>query len=315
MSDNSNANAARGRIDFMYVFDVTEGNPNGDPDNAGSPRIDSRTGHGIVTDVCIKRKIRNYVGTTAETLAGGTARNGIFVQQAAVLNRRIDESEEALGPPLTAGEDDAAGKGKGKKGSKDKSPALSKEEKESLRHAWLCERYFDVRAFGQVLSTGDNPLPPLRGPIQFTNFKSTHPIDVRTMSITRCAVTNEADAEKERTMGKKYVVPYAAYVGYGFYSPYAARKTGFDADDFDTLVSALRLMWDTERSAMRGFVSPRLLAIFNHNRPTGDCSAHNCFDTVRLVLQSDRTRPASWSNFNVETEAVPNGVSRNVLWL
>ncbi len=294
---------ANNRIDFMYIFDVTEGNPNGDPDNEGRPRVDPDNGLGIVTDICIKRKIRNYVAAAKPN----DPRFGIFVQQAAVLNNVIEESAEAvseIGAVATKSEKKAT------KAPKTQDKRAEELAIERARHAWLCDRYFDIRAFGQVLSTSDKPLPPLRGPVQFTNFKSTHPIRTRTMSITRCAVTNVSDEEKKRTMGKKFVVPYAAYVGYGFYSAHAAGKTGFNRQDLELLVESLALMWESDRSAMRGFISPRYIACFSHDSVLGDCPAQRCFDTIRLAYPNGA--PGCWDDIAIHRESPPVGVSCTV---
>ncbi|EHM10678.1 CRISPR-associated protein Cas7/Csd2, subtype I-C/DVULG [Thermanaerovibrio velox DSM 12556] len=245
------------RYDFVYFFDVVDGNPNGDPDAANMPRIDAETGIGLVTDVCIKRKVRNYVYITRNEGPG----YGIFVKEKAVLNNFIDEAREQ--------EEVKARKTEG-------------EMVEAARN-WMCRKYYDVRAFGAVMSTGKNA-GQVRGPIQLTFARSLEPIVALEHSITRMAVATEAEAKEQsggnRTMGRKYTVPYGLYRAYGFVSAHLAAQTGFSKDDLDLFWEALQVMFEHDRSAARGLMSARALIVFEHETALGNKPAHELFERV-----------------------------------
>ena len=220
------------RYDFIYFFDVKDGNPNGDPDAGNLPRVDPETGHGLVTDVCLKRKVRNFVSLTrpsADTF-------GIFVREKAVLNETIERA-------YTESAEVKAALAAWEAYKKDKKSAKPEKAYEDVARDWLCHNFYDIRAFGAVLSTGDEKEVPgvkakikmtagqVRGPVQFAFGRSVDPIVTSEHSITRCAVTNEKDLVKERTMGRKFTVPYGLFRAHGFINPFLAKQTGFGGED------------------------------------------------------------------------------------
>ena len=273
----------KNRVDFIYIFDVADGNPNGDPDAGNQPRVDPETGRGLTTDVCLKRKVRNYV----DVAKNGTPGYDIFIQEAAVLDNRVLEVYEQ--PEV-------------KKAAKDK-------QKESAKKA-LCDKYYDIRAFGAVIATKDKQ-GQVRGPIQLTFARSVDPIVSQTHAITRMAVTKEADKDKERTIGRKSTVPYGLYVAYGFVSANLARQTGFSQDDMDIFWSALENMFDTDRSAARGMMSARKLIVFEHSTELGNAPANKLFDLVKIEKKAGVTVPRSFEDYEVSIDdsKLPNGVT------
>lgn len=272
----------KNRVDFVYIFDVQDGNPNGDPDAGNLPRVDNENGCGLVTDVCLKRKIRNYVDASR----AGKSGYGIFIQEAVVLDNRVEEIYA--------------------------SDAVCKQPKDgqkvSARKA-LCEKYFDIRAFGAVIATKDKQ-GQVRGPIQLTFARSVDPVVSHSHSITRMAVTKESDKEKEKTMGRKATVPYGLYICHGFVSANLAHQTGFSEDDLDLLWEALENMFDNDRSAARGLMSPRKLILFEHSTELGNAPANKLFDLVKVEKKSDVAVPRSFNDYNVEIneENLPQGV-------
>jgi len=236
------------RHDFLLLFDVTDGNPNGDPDAGNMPRIDPETGQGLVTDVCLKRKVRNYV----EMSKGGAEGFEIFIQEKGILNRQIEDAYKNLDIDLQKDPEDVAD---GKK-RKDKGKAQGAEIEKG--RAWLCKRKYDIRMFGAVLMTGPNA-GQVRGPVQLTFARSVDPITAFEVSITRMAVASEEEAEKQggdnRTMGRKAILPYGLYVAKGFFSAPFAQKTGVTQEDLELFWKALEGMWDIDRSASRGMMS------------------------------------------------------------
>lgn len=273
----------KNRYDFVLIFDVQDGNPNGDPDAGNLPRVDAETGQGIVTDVCLKRKVRNYVQMTQDPAKG----RDIFVKEKAILNQLIDGAYKAIGIDLAkvpADEKDGkkrndAGKGQGK-------------EVEKAR-CQMCRDYFDVRAFGAVMSTGANA-GQVRGPVQMTFGRSVDPIVTLEHSITRMAVATEAEAEKQsgdnRTMGRKNTVPYGLYISHGFVSAHLAAQTKFTEDDLKLLWDALTNMFEHDRSAARGLMATRKLIVFKHKSALGDGPSHMQFGRVK-VTRKDETKP------------------------
>lgn len=251
------------RFDFVLYFDVKDGNPNGDPDAGNLPRIDAETGMGIVTDVCLKRKVRNYVLLAKN----GQKPNDIFIKEKAILNLLIKEAHE-------------------NSGAKDKQKA---EKTESARQ-WMCHNYYDVRTFGAVLTTGENA-GQVRGPIQMTFGRSLEPIVALEHSITRMAVTTEAESEKQggdnRTMGRKYTVPYGIYRAHGFISPFLAAQTGFSEQDLELFWKALLEMFDHDRSAARGLMCTRALVVFEHESPLGSKPTHELFARITHKRTND----------------------------
>ena len=273
------------RYDFIYLFDVQDGNPNGDPDAGNLPRIDFETGQGLVTDVCLKRKVRNYV----QTKVGGDPLSQIFVKEAAVLNGEIDKAYVAL--DLDA---------------KDKT---KESENKGKARQYMCEHYYDIRTFGAVMSTGDNA-GQVRGAVQLTFARSIDPVVTSEHTVTRMAVTDEKDKEKERTMGRKATVPYGLYRAHGFISAALARETTFSEDDLDLLWEALKNMFDLDRSAARGLMAARRLIVFKHKDDLGNAPAHKLFELVKVEAK-DPSRPArSFSDYEitVDESKLPKGV-------
>lgn len=277
----------KNRIDFVYLFDVQDGNPNGDPDAGNLPRVDAETGMGLVTDVCLKRKVRNYV-QVAKNCSDGY---DIFIKEKTVLNNLIDASHE-----------DETVKTKEKPGDKTEAARVV-----------MCGNYYDVRTFGAVMSTGKNA-GQVRGPIQFTFARSIDPIAAAEHSITRMAVATEKEAEKQsgdnRTMGRKATVPYGLYVCHGFISANLAQQTGFSEDDLALFFEALQNMFDVDRSAARGLMSAQKLIIFKHDSVLGNAPANKLFDRVK-VEKNCAGAPRSFADYTVtiDKDGLPNGVT------
>jgi CRISPR-associated protein Csd2 len=280
--------AIQNRYEFVYLFDVTNGNPNGDPDAGNLPRLDPETNQGLVTDVCLKRKIRNYV----EIAKGGKPGCGIYVQERAVLNQRHQGAYDALGvkPEI-------------KKLPKDQAKARELTD-------WMCLNYYDIRTFGAVMTTEVN-CGQVRGPVQLAFAHSIEPIVPLEISITRMAVTNERDLEKERTMGRKYIVPYGLYRAHGFISAKLAEKTGFSDDDLQLLWDALSSMFEHDHSAARGEMSARKLVVFKHESALGNAPAHKLFELVNVRRANGTDTPGrSFNDYRIEVEGAkaPAGV-------
>jgi len=294
------------RFDFVLLFDVQDGNPNGDPDAGNLPRIDPESGHGLVTDVCLKRKLRNYVLAAKQESEGFE----LFVKEKEVLNRLIEGAFEKLGINL---EEPPASKKDGERRLVQGKAQGS--EVESAR-AEMCRRYFDVRAFGAVMSTGANA-GQVRGPIQLTFGRSVDPIVTLEHSITRVAVTKEEDAEEQggdnRAFGRKNTVPYGLYRAHGFVTPAFAAQTGFSQADLDLLWEAIKNMFDIDRSAARGLMTSRSLIVFKHGSPLGNARAADLFERVEVRRRSeDASRPPrAFADYevSVRTESMPAGVS------
>jgi CRISPR-associated protein Csd2 len=272
------------RYDFVLLFDVQDGNPNGDPDAGNLPRIDPETGQGLVTDVCLKRKIRNYVAIAKSSMPGFD----IFIKEKAILNVLIEKAHELVGTSLDIAAEEAPG-AKGK--SKGKAKATG--DKVDLARNKMCELYFDVRTFGAVMSTGANA-GQVRGPVQLTFGRSIDPVVTLEHSITRMAVATKEEAEKQggdnRTMGRKNTVPYGLYLAHGFVSPALAAQTGFSDADLGLLWTALETMFEHDRSAARGLMSTRALVIFEHALSLGCAPAHSLFDRVKAVRRTPVAR-------------------------
>lgn len=278
--------AIANRYEFVLLFDVENGNPNGDPDAGNMPRIDPETGHGLVTDVCLKRKIRNHVALCKEGKEGFK----IYIQEKSVLNRTNEEAYLAYD-------------------LKPEAKKLPKKIEDALKvTGWMCKNFYDIRSFGAVMTTEIN-CGQVRGPVQLAFAKSVEPIMQQEVSITRMAVTNEKDLDKERTMGRKYIVPYGLYVAHGFVSAPLAEKTGFSGDDLDMLWDALANMFEHDRSAARGLMSSRKLIIFKHENRTGNAPAHKLFDLVQVKRAEGAAGPArSFADYTVAVGQAPAGV-------
>lgn len=293
----------KNRYDFMLVFDVKDGNPNGDPDAGNLPRVDAETGEGLVTDVCLKRKVRNFVQLTK----GADAGYDIFVKEKAVLNKEIEKAYAALDIDLAKPPADAAdGKKRNKEGQGQGSEVVQARDK-------MCETYFDIRTFGAVMSTGANA-GQVRGPVQLTFARSIDPVVTLEHSITRMAVATEAEAEKQsgdnRTMGRKNTVPYGLYVAYGFVSPALAAQTGFSEEDLDLLWSALVNMFEHDHSAARGMMATRKLIVFKHDTALGNAPSHRLFDLVKIAKKPDVAVARKFADYDVMLDrvALPAGV-------
>lgn len=306
----------KNRYDFVYLFDVQDGNPNGDPDAGNLPRVDAETGMGLVTDVCLKRKIRNYV----QLAKGGTAPYDIFIKEKAILNKLIAEAHESESV-------------KSKKDAKDKTAAA---------RAYMCSKYYDVRTFGAVMSTGEKEAGQVRGkaslttdqaeekptrknagqvrgPVQLTFARSVEPVVVAEHSITRIAVTTEKEAEEQggenHTMGRKSTIPYGLYLCHGFISPAFAAQTGFTDNDLALLWEALKNMFDIDHSAARGLMSARKLIVFKHDSQLGNAPANVLFDSVTVKKKNAGTVARSFGDYEVSinNEDLPSGVTIEVL--
>lgn len=302
------------RYDFVLLFDVKDGNPNGDPDAGNLPRLDAETGHGLVTDVSLKRKIRNFVTMTRDQDVRdpqpGEKRFEIYVREKAILNQQNQRAYSALKLDVETAES-ATDEVSEKKATKDKKRKGGGEDVNKAR-GWMCQNFFDVRAFGAVMSTGVN-CGQVRGPVQLTFARSVDPIIAQEHSITRMAVATEAEAEKQsgdnRTMGRKFTVPYGLYMAHGFVSSFLARQTGFGEDDLELLWQALTQMFEHDRSAARGEMTTRGLYVFRHDSELGNAPAHTLFERVHVTRTADIPRSfADYEVFVNDTE-MPSGVT------
>ncbi|NTV07798.1 MAG: type I-C CRISPR-associated protein Cas7/Csd2 [Chlorobium limicola] len=276
------------RYDFVLLFDVQDGNPNGDPDAGNLPRIDAETGMGLVTDVCLKRKVRNF-----SQLSG----QDIFIKEKAILNNKIDDAYTALNIDL---HEVPADPKDGKKRNKDGTAQGGEVDK---GRSYMCSKYYDIRTFGAVMSTGANA-GQVRGPIQMTFARSVEPVVALEHSITRMAVATEAEAEKQsgdnRTMGRKYTVPYGLYRAHGFVSANLAHQTGFSENDLDLFWNALLNMFEHDRSAARGLMSTRGLYVFEHSSALGNAPASQLFERITVKRKEDSEGPArSFKEYDV----------------
>ncbi|WP_457575824.1 type I-C CRISPR-associated protein Cas7/Csd2 [Desulfomarina sp.] len=276
----------KNRYEFVLLFDVKNGNPNGDPDGGNMPRIDPETGHGITTDVCLKRKVRNYV----ELIKEDQSPYNIYVKEKGILTERRQPAYEAVSD------------------EKDKAAKISK------ARAWMCRNFFDVRTFGAVMSTKENNCGQVRGPVQFTFARSIEPVVPLEASITRMAVETrkEADAQSgdNRTMGRKAYIPYGLYRVHGFISAPLAEQTGFSEDDLELFWDALVNMFDHDRSAARGEMASQKLIIFKHENNLGNAPAHKLFDLIKVKRKDGSEGPArNFSDYKVTVDAMPNGVN------
>ncbi len=276
------------RYDFVYLFDCKDGNPNGDPDAANSPRIDPQDMHGLVSDVCLKRKVRNFV-----LLAKGAAAPfDIFVQQGSVLNEKIQAAHTGLGHDVDA-----------------KKKKANREQVSDARDA-MCQRYYDVRTFGAVMSVGSNA-GQVRGPVQLSFSRSLDPILPLDLCITRMAVTDAKDSDSpNQTMGRKNLIPYGLYRCHGFISAFLANETGFTQDDLDLFWQALKQMFDHDRSASRGTMAPQKLVAFKHQTPLGNAPAHKLFERVQISRKDGCPAPRSFGDYNVKLDlaSLPAGI-------
>jgi CRISPR-associated protein Csd2 len=304
------------RYDFVLLFDVKDGNPNGDPDAGNLPRVDAETGHGLMTDVALKRKVRNFVALTHDQEqkdpAEGEKRFEIYVREKAILNLQHQRAYSALkldAPTETSTDAAEADDKKGKKGGK--SARKGSGDDVDRARQWMCQNFFDVRSFGAVMSTGTNA-GQVRGPVQLTFARSIDPIVTLEHSITRMAVATEAEAEKQqgdnRTMGRKHTVPYGLYMAHGFVSSFLAKQTGFGEEDLALLWQALEHMFEHDRSAARGEMSTRGLYVFKHDSELGNAHAHALFDLVQARKLVEVPRSFADYQVSVDEARVPAGV-------
>ncbi|MBU4365520.1 MAG: type I-C CRISPR-associated protein Cas7/Csd2 [Kiritimatiellae bacterium] len=278
------------RYDFVYLFDVKDANPNGDPDAGNLPRVDPETGHGLVTDVCLKRKVRNYVAIKH----GNKSPFEIYFTEGSVLNRTHLRAYQKVG-------------------LKHELKKLPKDvEKAHAITAFMCSNFYDIRTFGAVMSTEVN-CGQVRGPVQLSFARSEDPIVSSEHAITRSSVTNEADAEKERTMGRKFTVPYALYRAHGFVNPFLAEQRCFDDKDLDLLWDALLNAFQFDQSAARpaGSMAARSLIIFKHEKPLGSAPSHVLFNLVTITRQNESKPARDFSDYLVviKKDDLPQGVT------
>lgn len=287
------------RYEFVLLFDVKNGNPNGDPDAGNAPRIDPETGKGLVSDVCLKRKIRNFI-TLVKRNGNGEPEAGydIYVKEKAILNEQHQRGYDALGIDS-------------KKPPKPKNGESTAQER--VRR-WMCQTFFDVRMFGAVMSTGVNA-GQVRGPVQITFANSIQPIVSLEQSITRLAVTTEKESVQQeggnRTMGRKEIVPYALYRAHGFVSPYLADDTGFSPDDLELLFQSLEQMFEHDRSASRGEMSTCKLFVFEHSSKLGNAPARKLFEAISVKPKDETQAARSFEDYDVivNRELLPGGVT------
>ena len=275
------------RYDFVVIFDVENGNPNGDPDAGNMPRTDAETMHGIVTDVCLKRKIRNYVELVEDRLVNEEAGYKIFIKE--VLNSKMELAYKNVGAA---------------KKEKDKAKVQAAQD-------WMCKQFYDVRAFGAVMSTGDYPCGIVRGPVQLNFAKSIDPVAPQEITITRMARTNEERAETGETeMGKKNFIPYGLYTVEGYVSAKLAEKTGFSEKDLEVFWEALINMFEHDHSAARGKMIVRKLVIFKHDCPLGNAPSHKLFERVKIQRKSEDITPRSYDDYmvTIDKSNLPSGV-------
>lgn len=282
--------AIANRYEFVYLFDVTHGNPNGDPDAGNLPRLDPETNQGLVTDVALKRKIRNYIALVKEGQPGYT----IYMQEKSVLNNQHKQAYTALGI------------------ESEKTKLPKDEAKARELTAWMCKNFFDVRAFGAVMTTEVNA-GQIRGPVQIAFASSIEPVVPLEVSITRVAVTNERDMERERTMGRKHILPYGLYRVHGFISAKLAERTGFSEDDLAVLWRALTNLFEHDRSASRGEMAARKLIVFKHDHAMGNAPAHHLFEKIKVERVGDRAdapaRGFADYRVSIDRQSMPAGVT------
>jgi CRISPR-associated protein Csd2 len=282
------SNELRNRYDFVYMFDVKDGNPNGDPDAGNLPRIDAETGHGLVTDVCLKRKVRNFIEFVRKENID-KEHFDIYIKERAILNEKNEEAHKAV-------EDAKELEEPNNKRKKNEAKVVEEARK------WMCRKYYDVRTFGAVMSTGVN-CGQVKGPVQLTFGRSVDPILTLEHSITRMAVTTKAESEKQsggnRTIGRKNTIPYGLYISYGFISANLANQTGFDSEDLELFWEALINMFEHDRSAARGFMSARKLYVFEHDSSIGNIPAYKLFDLIEIKRKDTNLPVRNFSDYEI----------------
>lgn len=281
--------ALENRYEFVLLFDVKDGNPNGDPDAGNLPRTDAETGNGLVSDVCLKRKIRNFIALTQNGKSG----YDIYVAEKAILTNQQKKAYEA-------------------KSLDDKNG--NKADNVKTAQDWMCKNFFDIRSFGAVMSLKEYNCGQVRGPVQMTFARSIDPVVSSEHAITRMAVATEKEANDQsgdnRTMGRKFTVPYGLYRENGFINPFFADQTGFGEDDLALLWDVLKSMFDLDRSAARGLMSSRKLIVFKHKDKLGNAPASVLFDAVKIEKKADVEVPRDFSDYTVTVDKskIPEGV-------
>lgn len=278
------------KIDFVLIYDALDANPNGDPDAGNMPRVDVESGHGLVTDVCLKRKIRNFVQLTRDGQPGCD----IYVREKAILNNQNERAYQGI-----------------KKEAKNADQAVKDEAR-----AWMCQNFFDIRAFGAVMTTDVN-CGQVRGPVQLSFSRSVDPVFSAEYAVTRCAVTTVKEAESQkgdnRTMGRKYTIPYAVYTTRGCVNPFLAAQTGFNESDWELLKESLVHLFDFDASAARpaGSMAVRKLIVFKHESQLGNAPAHKLYDAVKIVRKEGIDAPRSIEDYDIiiDKAAIPAGVT------
>lgn len=277
------------RYDFIYLFDAQDANPNGDPDAGNLPRIDPETGQGLVTDVMLKRKIRNFVQLTANGQSG----HDIYIKEKSILNHQHTLAYTALNI----------------------DPKSAKQPERDLAKEWMCKNFFDIRTFGAVMTTEVN-CGQVRGPAQLSFARSIDQIVTAEHAVTRMAVTTEKEAEKQsgdnRTMGRKFTIPYGLYRAHGFINPFLAEQTGFTEDDLELLFTALENAFQFDQSAARpaGSMNPRALLVFKHENALGAAPSHKLFDAVKINRKPGVEVARSFADYDltIDESAIPSGV-------
>ncbi len=280
------------RHDFLFLIDVTDGNPNGDPDAGNLPRIDPETMQGLMSDVSIKRKVRNYVDMTK----GTEERFKIYVQDKGIALNDLHERAWAARPDIQSI-------------SKDPKKKEAKRDDQLVLRQWMCDNFYDIRAFGAVMTTSIN-CGQVRGPLQLTFARSIDPIIPLDLAITRVAIT-KAGEDKTTEIGRKAIVPYGLYLGYGFYVPHFAQQTGFSEEDLSLFWEALQQTWNFDRSAARGMLSLRRLYVFSHDNPHGNAHAHQLFERFTAKKKEEGTAPRRISDYllQMDDSHLPEGVN------
>lgn len=276
------------KIDFILLFDALDANPNGDPDAGNLPRVDVESGQGLVTDVCLKRKIRNFVQLTKKDVPGYE----IYVREKAILNNQHERAYQAL---------------------KRESKKASQKDKDDARD-WMCQNFFDIRTFGAVMTTETN-CGQVRGPVQLSFARSIDTVFNAEFAVTRCAVTTEKESESQggdnRTMGRKFTVPYALYKAQGCLNPFLAEQTGYSEEDWKVTLEALEHLFDLDASAARpaGSMAMRKIILFKHDSQLGNAPMHKLIDAVKVEKRADVDAPRSFSDYTVTLGNVPSGVT------
>lgn len=271
------------RYEFVFLFDVLDGNPNGDPDAGNLPRVDPETGHGLVTDVCLKRKIRNYVQFAKNNESGFN----IYVIEKAILTNQRKQAHNSLGIQYSSKSDSDIKKARN----------------------WMCENFYDIRTFGAVMAFSECNCGQVRGPVQLTFARSIEPVMINEYAITRMAVETEKESDNQsgenKTMGRKNTISYGLYREHGFINPFYADKTGFSDNDLSLFWDALKNMFDLDRTAARGTITPRKLIVFKHDSKLGNANAYTLFDKVKILKKDEAKASRSFDDYDVIVDDTP----------